>query len=81
MRMLRGAVDSASGEDGWAHLGAVGHQISNRASFDSRNFGYRKLSDLIEATEQFEVKRDEQIVWVRYRPRARTKAAKKAAEA
>ena len=77
MRMLRGAVDSASGEDGWAHLGAVGHQISNRASFDSRNYGYRKLSDLIEATEQFEVKRDEQIVWVRYRPRARTKAAKK----
>ncbi|HEY0504725.1 MAG TPA: NYN domain-containing protein [Lysobacter sp.] len=74
MRMLQSAVDSAAGEDGWAHLGAVGHQIGNRASLDSRNYGYRKLSDLIEATGQFEVRRDEQIVWVRWRPRRRAAA-------
>jgi uncharacterized protein (TIGR00288 family) len=81
VQMLRGAVDSASGDDGWSHLGAVGHQISNQASFDSRNYGYRKLSDLIEATELFEVKRDNQIVWIRYKPQARprVKATKKAA--
>ena len=35
----------------------MGNQIGNQASFDSRNFGYPKLSDLIEATELFEVKR------------------------
>ena len=35
----------------------VGSQIGNQASFDPRNYGYRKLSDLVEATELFEVKR------------------------
>ncbi|WP_372906822.1 OST-HTH/LOTUS domain-containing protein [Kocuria flava] len=63
--MLRSAVDAASGDDGWAHLGAVGQQIGNQASFDSRNYGYRKLSDLIEATGLFEVRRDNVAVQVR----------------
>ena len=72
--MLRSAVDSASGDDGWAHLGSVGSQVSNQASFDSRNYGYRKLSDLIEATELFEVRRDNQIVSIRDKARAKAKA-------
>lgn len=57
VKMLRNAVDAAHGDDGWAHLAEVGNQIGNQASFDSRNYGYRKLSDLIEATELFEVTR------------------------
>lgn len=65
VQMLRSAVDSASGEDGWAHLGSVGSQVSNQASFDPRNYGYRKLSDLIEATGLFELRRENQIIWVR----------------
>ncbi len=69
VQMLRSAVDSAAGDDGWAHLGVIGSQVSNQASFDSRNYGYRKLSDLIEATELFEVKRDNQIVWIRDTPK------------
>lgn len=63
--MLRNAVDAVDGDDGWAHLGAVGNQIGNQASFDPRNFGYRKLSDLIEATELFEVKRQSMAVYIR----------------
>jgi uncharacterized protein (TIGR00288 family) len=65
VQMLRSAVDAASGDDGWAHLGQVGNQIGNQASFDSRNYGYRKLSDLIEATELFEVRRQNQVVLIR----------------
>jgi uncharacterized protein (TIGR00288 family) len=63
--MLRNAVDAASGNDGWAHLGQVGTQIGNQASLDPRNYGYRKLSDLIEATGLFEVRRQDLIVYVR----------------
>ncbi|MGH2394408.1 MAG: NYN domain-containing protein [Candidatus Limnocylindria bacterium] len=63
--MLRNAVDAATMDDGWAHLGEVGNQIGNQASLDPRNYGYRKLSDLIEATELFEVKRQNQIVLIR----------------
>jgi len=65
VQLLRNAVDAANGDDGWAHLGQVGNQIGNQASFDPRNYGYRKLSDLIEATGLFEVKRQNLIVLVR----------------
>lgn len=55
--LLRHAVDNAAGEDGWSPLGSVGQQIGNQASFDPRNYGYRKLIDLIEATQLFELDR------------------------
>jgi uncharacterized LabA/DUF88 family protein len=60
--LLRNAVESAAGEDGWSALGRVGQQIGNQASFDARNYGYRKLSDLIEATQLFDIdKRDKHL--------------------
>jgi uncharacterized LabA/DUF88 family protein len=65
MQMLRTAVNSVSGDDGWTHLGEVGNQIGNQASFDPRNYGYRKLSDLVEATGLFEIKRQNLMVMVR----------------
>jgi uncharacterized LabA/DUF88 family protein len=65
VRMLRNAVDAASGDDGRAQLAQVRNQIGNQASFDSRNYGYRKFSDLIEATELFEVKRQDLNVLIR----------------
>ncbi len=65
VQMLRSAVDAASGDDGWAHLGEVGNQIGNQASFDPRNYGYRKLSDLVEAIGLFEVRRTDLAVLVR----------------
>ena len=63
--MLRNAIDAAAGDDGWAHLGPVGSQIGNQASFDPRNYGYRKLSDLIEAIDLFDVERQDKVVLVR----------------
>ena len=55
--LLRNAVEAATGEDGWSPLGPVAQQIGNQASFDPRNYGYRKLIDLIEATQLFELDR------------------------
>jgi hypothetical protein len=43
----------------------VGNQIGNQASFDPRGYGYRKLSDLVEATGLFEIKRQNLMVMVR----------------
>ena len=63
--LLRNAVDSASGEDGWSQLGAVGSQIANQASFDPRNYGFRKLGDLIEAIGLFEIERRGNHVYAR----------------
>ena len=51
---LRTCVTTASGEDGWANLSAVGQLMrKQQPDFDPRNWGYAKLSDLIRATELF----------------------------
>jgi uncharacterized LabA/DUF88 family protein len=53
---LRNAVEAASDEEGWAPLAAVGSIVTKQApDFDSRNYGYAKLSDLIAATAQFDL--------------------------
>lgn len=70
--LLRNAVESAAGEDGWSPLGSVGQQIGNQASFDPRNHGYRKLIDLIEATQLFELERRGSQVVLRDRRQAKT---------
>ncbi|WP_202845502.1 NYN domain-containing protein [Luteimonas saliphila] len=72
LQLLRSAVESAADDDGWSHLGQVGQQIGNQASFDPRNYGYRKLSDLVEAIGLFEVRRQGQMVFVRDKPRGKT---------
>ena len=69
--LLRNAVESAAGEDGWSALGSVGQQIGNQASFDPRNYGYRKLLDLIEATQLFELDRRGTQVVLRDKRQAR----------
>ena len=57
IRWLREGIDAASDDDGWANLGGVGSHITKQApDFDSRNWGYAKLVDLVTAIELFEVK-------------------------
>ncbi len=58
MNLLRDAVHAVADEAGWARVGAVGTQISNKASFDPRNYGYATLSKLLVAIDAFEF-RDE----------------------
>lgn len=54
--LLESAVSSAAQDDGWAALSGVGNLVNkNDPSFDSRNFGYKKLSDLVRAQGFLEV--------------------------
>ena len=55
VNLLRTAVEQTSEDDGWAHLSRVANYIHNNKSFSSINYGYKKLSDLIKASELFEV--------------------------
>src|SRR5690606_36516683 len=80
-QLLRGAVVAVADDEGWAHLGGVGSHLGNQGSFDSRNYGYRSLSALIDAVGLFEVRREGQTVLIREKPKARgrrTKTAKAA---
>ncbi|MGB7406194.1 MAG: NYN domain-containing protein [Pacificimonas sp.] len=42
-------------EEGWAALRDVGQRANNRSSFDARNYGYSRLSDLMKDVPQFAV--------------------------
>ena len=55
--LLRQAIEANEDEDGWATLSPVGAHISNQASFDQRNYGFAKLSDLFRAIDLFELKK------------------------
>ncbi|WP_338131687.1 OST-HTH/LOTUS domain-containing protein [Neisseria weaveri] len=56
MNLLRDAIAHCRDEDGWAGLNEVGKIINNQSSFDSKNYGYSKLSDLVKAIDIFETK-------------------------
>jgi len=46
-------LDDIADEEGWAHLGALGTNITKlRPEFDPRTHGYKKLSDLIKGYPQ-----------------------------
>ncbi len=58
VNQLRNAIEAASDDDGWAALAYVGHILTKQSpDFDSRNYGYAKLSDLMAATKLFELDR------------------------
>ena len=59
MNLIRDAISGTENDEGWARLSRVGAHISNQASFDPRNYGYARLSDLVEAIGLFELRRDE----------------------
>ncbi len=51
------AIDANARDDGWAALGGVGSHISKMdPAFDARNYGFKKLSELVRALKYLEVK-------------------------
>lgn len=72
VNILRNAVNEYADDDGWAQLASCGHLIKKQyPDFDPRNYCYRTLSSLIEATNLFDMERRQlgsdtvQVVFVR----------------
>ncbi|MCP4188363.1 MAG: NYN domain-containing protein [Gammaproteobacteria bacterium] len=55
VRLLRTAAEQTSEDDGWSDMSKVAHYISNNSSFSSINYGYKKLGDLVRASELFDI--------------------------
>lgn len=54
--LVSSAINAVSNEDGWAALSLVGGYITkNDPSFDSRNYGFGKLSKLVRSLKYIEV--------------------------
>jgi hypothetical protein len=64
--LLEDAYSASKRDDnGFATLSEVGQLAGNRSSFDVRSYGYKRLSDLVEAIPGFTVERREGRVYVR----------------
>ena len=78
LALLRNAVEDLADESGWAYLGGVGQNITNRSSeFDPRNYGFKKLGDLFRTIPQFEFEERPQEngtgrqIYIRWKKRSR----------
>jgi hypothetical protein len=68
---LTKAINATSGDDGWASLSLLGQHLNRtHADFDSRDFGHRKLSDLVTEQPYLDHRTDGGQMWVRLRGRS-----------
>jgi len=60
IKFIASTIDDLSDDDGWAFLGDVGSLMQKKQpNFDSRNYGYQKLTPLINSIPTFEIERRE----------------------
>ena len=62
---LRNAVSASADEEGWAKLSNIANRINNESPFDHRSYGFKKLVDLFEAIDLFQVDRRNTVISVR----------------
>lgn len=66
VKSVRNAVAELSEDDGWANLSVVNLRVKNAHSdFLPKNYGYAKLSDLLRATDFFDIRKKDQRVEVK----------------
>lgn len=60
IELIRTTIADVSDDDGWAFLGDVGSLLQKKQpNFDSRNFGFDKLTPLIKSIDKFEIEQRE----------------------
>ncbi|WP_010136744.1 NYN domain-containing protein [Ochrovirga pacifica] len=60
IRLIQSSISDMSDDDGWAFLGDVGSLIQKkRPSFDSRNYGFDKLTPMIKSIGLFDIEQRE----------------------
>ncbi|WP_109299029.1 NYN domain-containing protein [Aquimarina sp. AU474] len=60
IKLISATISDITDEDGWAFLGDVGSLIQKKQpNFDSRNYGFQKLTPLIKSIKSFEIEQRE----------------------
>ncbi len=75
IKLIANTVDDLADDDGWAFLGDVGTLLlKKQPNFDSRNYGFQKLTPLIKSTKKFEIESREssqrkrfKLIYVKYK--------------
>lgn len=78
VQFISNTIHDLSDDDGWVFLGDLGNMlIKKRPSFDSRNYGFLKLTPLVESLTQLEIDKRQssngrhKLVYVRVKPKAK----------
>lgn len=81
--LIYATIRDLSDDDGWAFLGDVGSLLQKkRPNFDARNYGFDKLTPLIESIKRFEVEKREsprgnsKLIFVKNKERKTSKLKK-----
>jgi len=60
IKLISSTISDLADDDGWAFLGDVGNLLQKKQpNFDSRNYGFQKLTPLITSIHEFEIDRRE----------------------
>ena len=60
IQTLKTTIDDLADDEGWAYLGDVGNLLQKKQpNFDARNYGFQKLTRLIDSTGKFEIQKRE----------------------
>ncbi len=83
IRLIATTIEDLADDDGWAFLGDVGSLLQKKQpNFDSRNYGFQKLTPLISSIPQFEIERREdsrgrkKLIYVKIKERKRLRSRK-----
>ncbi len=56
VRLISSTISDVADDDGWAFLGDVGSLLQKKQpNFDSRNYGFQKLTPMINSIDKFEI--------------------------
>lgn len=56
IKLISSTISDVADEDGWAFLGDVGGLLQKKQpNFDSRNYGFQKLTPMINSIDKFEI--------------------------
>ena len=60
VKLISSTITDLADDDGWAFLGDVGNLLQKKQpNFDSRNYGFQKLTPLIKSIKKFEIEKRE----------------------
>ncbi len=60
IKLISSTISDLADDDGWAFLGEVGNLLQKKQpNFDSRNYGFQKLTPLIKSVKKFEIEQRE----------------------
>jgi uncharacterized LabA/DUF88 family protein len=66
IRLISSTISDLADDDGWTFMGDVGNLIQKKQpNFDSRNYGFQKLTPLVSSIPNFEVERRAKLIFVR----------------